>query len=184
MESHPDRPGARSLQKLEGFLENAFLEMGIPGFSQRETQGEGKGQPSRGCHLLHDVFQVGETDGPDPLFLQGCGDQSHGLMACGSDWGQDHNIDTVIGHSLSHLRRRLPHEAKGSRDGSLKGCVTGSYLSDLAFSLESPESIQGKCHVGVGLDPCPVPGSRWMSANQVSQWRVSGNPTVGIVATL
>ncbi len=105
-----DRSRAGSVQKTEGLPQDSGLEIGLMGSAQGEAQGEGNGEPPRRSHLLHDRFEGGEADRSDSGFLDGCGNQSHGLMAGWSDGCEQGRIDTIVGEKACHFGRGLPHE--------------------------------------------------------------------------
>ena len=86
----------RGFEHAERDVENGALLLYIKGVTAGIAQREvGEDEPGH-AHVFHNVLRAPDDDGRNAVCFQVPGDQTHGLVADGSDTGYDRDINTVL----------------------------------------------------------------------------------------
>jgi hypothetical protein len=115
---------------MDGGEQNAALQWLISDLAEREAEPERHLEPSRRQHERGHLRQTGhDYRGQSPLLEYPC-NQSHGLVACGSDGREDHAVDVVLEEHVGDRRGRVPDQTAGGEDRSLDRRMTRSRRAD------------------------------------------------------
>jgi len=112
--------GTLNLEEAQRRAEDSVLQLRLMRFAKRVAVGERYEEASRRFHLHGHFAQQREADGGNPGLFDDARDQSHGLIADGSDGDKQNGVNAVIPKLLRHLRRGLLDESSGRADRTHK----------------------------------------------------------------
>ncbi len=97
-------------QQSKRCAHNTRLQLDIIRLTQGIAEGEGDEEGAWRANLAGDLAQEGERDGGDTGIFDGALDQSHGLIAHGSDRSEQSDIYASGYQAARHLGRALLDE--------------------------------------------------------------------------
>ncbi len=113
-----------------------MLQFGVIRLPQRIAMLKGHKERARWANLLGDHAQELDHDGGDPAPFERGGDQTHGLVAGGSDGDEEGEVDLVLNKDLRGLGGCVFDEPPGGGDGAHAGQVAGGHGADPALGFE------------------------------------------------
>jgi len=108
----------RIFEQPQSGLDYRALACRVVGYAQRVAVTERHQESPRRAHSLGGHAQELDAHRRDALPLQLRSDQTHGLVADGSDGDEERDVHTIVGEQACRPRRMLLHQASGRRDGS------------------------------------------------------------------
>lgn len=142
------REGLR-LEQPHGCFDHRVLSGGVAGCVERMAMTKGHQQRPRRPHPLCGDSRKLDAHGRDALPLELRADQTHGLVADGSDGNQERDVHAVCDEKARRLRRALAHEASGSGDGTHEREVPRRHRADSSSLRQLPQAVRGKCEVWI-----------------------------------
>ena len=130
-------------------MNDGVLQFGVIRLPRGMPQGKIKEGGSWGIDRLSNIQGAAHTDGGDSLCLGMPSDQSHGLMAYGSDRDKEESIDLVFQQFFGNGRSQILSDFPGRINASHKGVLEGGQFPDKALFFHLAQRIDGKNAIGV-----------------------------------
>ena len=154
------------LQQVEGCHDDGMLKTSVVWQAKRIAVAKRDEERARRADPLGHLAEQLDGDRCDPLPLQLCCDQAHGLVAEGSDRDQQCDVNAIGYETLRGLGRRLPDEAPRRSDRTHEREMPPVHRADPALRGQLVDAIDRKGDVRIASHARVVERFTAMSVNE------------------